>query len=360
MDQNLKNRLVGVAVICALAVIFLPMILDGEGVLKEQVEVSIPPQPLVTADAQFETRVIELHKGVAELPEPEDRFVDENSSVEAAKPAADPTPTVPDNTAQTASESKSDSSRQQQTKSVATIADDSTPRVGGESWVLQVGSFQDRQKALSQRDKLRQSRIAAVFIEQFSVDGKTSYRVRLGPFLSREQTRVAQNKIKAKHDIDGIIILVIIVLSALISLIRGFVKESISLVTWIAAGLLAFRYFSPMSQVFEPYIAAPMGRAPLGFGLIFVLTLIAGAIVNFIVSQLVSKTGLSGTDKALGVVFGGARGVLIVTVLVLLAGLTPVIESAWWQDSASVGFFEEIGDWLKSVIPDDAVDGINF
>ena len=90
-------------------------------------------------------------------------------------------------------------------KAVASAAPAPASSTGGQSWVLQVGSFQDRDKALSQRDKLRQSRIAAVFIEQFQVNNKTSYRVRLGPFLSRDQTRVAQNKIKAKHDIDGII-----------------------------------------------------------------------------------------------------------------------------------------------------------
>jgi len=78
-------------------------------------------------------------------------------------------------------------------------------RTGGDSWVLQVGSYQDRGKALAQRDKIRKSNIAAVFIEQFDADDKPSFRVRLGPFIDREKTRVAQNKIKAKHDIDGII-----------------------------------------------------------------------------------------------------------------------------------------------------------
>ena len=157
-----------------------------------------------------------------------------------------------------------------------------------------------------------------------------------------------------------LVILGVIALSALISLIRGFVKESISLITWIVAGVLAFRYFSPMADLLEPYITSPTVRGIAGFAILFVITLIAGAIVNFIMSQLVSKTGLSGTDKALGVVFGAARGVLIVTMVVLLASLTPMPEAGWWQDSAMVGFFQQLAEWVKGIIPADAVDKFSF
>ena len=157
-----------------------------------------------------------------------------------------------------------------------------------------------------------------------------------------------------------LLILGIIVLSALISLIRGFVKESISLISWIIAGVLAFRYFSPMSELLEPYVSAPMVRSITAFAILFVSTLLVGAIINFIMSQLVSKTGLSGTDKALGVVFGGARGVLIVTMVVLLASLTPMPDTQWWQDSAMVGFFQQLGEWVKGIIPANAVDKFGF
>jgi len=191
MDQNIKNRLVGMAVIFALAVIFLPMILDGSGVRKAKFEVVIPPQPVVSANPEFDQKIIELEASVEDLPELEARYVDEQSSenrierkteaeaettvsVAKAKPKPAPKPT-------------------------------SEPRVGGENWVLQVGSFQDRGKAMLQRDKLRKSNIAAVFIEQFNNNNKVSYRVRLGPFVDRDLTRIAQNKIRAKHNIDGII-----------------------------------------------------------------------------------------------------------------------------------------------------------
>ena len=157
-----------------------------------------------------------------------------------------------------------------------------------------------------------------------------------------------------------LLILGVIALSALISLIRGFVKESISLLSWIAAGIVAFRYFSPLAELLEPYLADPTIRSMAAFAVLFISTLIIGAIINFIMSQLVSKTGLSGTDKALGVVFGGARGVLIVTMIVLLASLTPMPEAQWWQDSAMVGFFQQLAEWVKGIIPADAVDSFSF
>ena len=191
MEQNIKNRLVGMAVIFALAVIFLPMILDGSGVRKAKFEVVIPAQPVVSANPEFDQKIIELEASVEDLPELEARYVDEQSSenrIERKTEAEAET---------TASVAKAKPKPKPMPKS--------EPRIGGENWVLQVGSFQDRSKAMLQRDKLRKSNIAAVFIEQFNNNNKVSYRVRLGPFVDRDLTRIAQNKIRAKHNIDGII-----------------------------------------------------------------------------------------------------------------------------------------------------------
>jgi len=208
MDQNIKNRLVGVVVIFALAVIFLPMILDGSGVRRDQHEVVIPPQPLVSANPEFEQKMIELQARVDALPDLESRFIDENSGEDnSGEEKIERSTTVDESPAVEATvESVVEPEPEKQAMSAPVQPEAETQsKVGGESWVLQVGSFQDRSKALAQRDKLRKSNIAAVFIEQFKNNNKSSYRVRLGPFLNRDQTRVAQNKIKAKHDIDGII-----------------------------------------------------------------------------------------------------------------------------------------------------------
>jgi DedD protein len=195
MDQNIKNRLVGIIVIFALAVIFLPMILDGSGVNREKLEVIIPPQPVVSANPEFEAKVIKLNQQTDEIPRLEPQFADEDSTENRIARETGANTAVPSE-----STDKAGAAPAQTENNLEPVA-----RTGGDSWVLQVGSFEDRGKALAQRDKIRKSNISAVFIEQFTKDGKSSYRVRLGPFISRDQTRVAQNKIKAKHDIDGII-----------------------------------------------------------------------------------------------------------------------------------------------------------
>ncbi len=148
-------------------------------------------------------------------------------------------------------------------------------------------------------------------------------------------------------------IIVIIVISALISLVRGFVKESISLASWLFAGFIALTYFVPLADLLEPYIESPTIRTGSSFAILFVSSLIVGAIINFMASQLVSQTGLSGTDKSLGVVFGTARGFLIVIILVLLAGLTPMPSEPWWQESTMIEYFTSMANWIKDILPED-------
>jgi membrane protein required for colicin V production len=157
-----------------------------------------------------------------------------------------------------------------------------------------------------------------------------------------------------------LIIIAIIVISALISLVRGFVKESISLASWIIAGFVALRYFTALADVLEPYIESPTIRNGTGFAILFVCSLIVGAIINFMVSQLVSKTGLSGTDKSLGVVFGAARGVMIVILGVMILGLTPMPSESWWKDSTMIEYFARIASWMKDILPDDVASRISL
>ncbi|WP_018952804.1 CvpA family protein [Thioalkalivibrio sulfidiphilus] len=149
------------------------------------------------------------------------------------------------------------------------------------------------------------------------------------------------------------VILGIIALSALISLFRGFVKEAISLATWVVAFWVSLSYASPLSGLLPASLEDPTLRVGIAFAVLFILTLILGGVINVLAGQMVKRTGLSGTDRSLGVVFGMARGLLVVAVLVLLAALTVLPQEPWWSDSLLLPHFERLAIWLRGFLSED-------
>lgn len=141
-------------------------------------------------------------------------------------------------------------------------------------------------------------------------------------------------------------ILAVIGLSAFISLVRGFVKEAVSLIVWISAFFVASSFYLNLSTLLTN-ISDQLLRNAASIAILFITTLILGALVNYIIGQLVSKTGLSGTDRVLGVVFGALRGVLIIAaVLFFMDAFTPASSSTWWQKSQLVPEFTLIVEWF--------------
>nr|WP_245399277.1 CvpA family protein [Pseudomonas syringae] len=142
----------------------------------------------------------------------------------------------------------------------------------------------------------------------------------------------------------------IVAISALISLKRGFVKEALSLTTWIIAGVVAWMFGAGLSLYLVNYIDTPSARVIASCTILFVATLLVGAMVNFLIGELIRVTGLSGTDRFLGMVFGAARGGLLVVVAVGLLSLGPVQQDQWWQQSRLVPQFLMVADWSKNLI----------
>ncbi|WPO98719.1 CvpA family protein [Pseudomonas sp. HR96] len=145
-------------------------------------------------------------------------------------------------------------------------------------------------------------------------------------------------------------IIAIIAISALISLSRGFVKEALSLVTWIVAGAVAWMFGGGLAPYFDNYIQTPSARVIAGCAVLFVATLLVGALVNYLIGELIRVTGLSGTDRFLGMVFGAARGGLLVVVAAGLLSLGPVQQDLWWQQSALLPKFLLVADWSKNLV----------
>lgn len=155
-------------------------------------------------------------------------------------------------------------------------------------------------------------------------------------------------------------ILGVVGLSALISVVRGFIKEALSLIGWIAAIWIGLAFSEDLGALMEGKISVPSVRIALAFSALFVATLFLTGLVIYLVDLLVKKTGLTGTDRMLGVLFGVARGVIIVGILVLLAGLTPIPNDPWWRESVLVPHFERLAIEIRGLLPADIAQHFEF
>ena len=156
------------------------------------------------------------------------------------------------------------------------------------------------------------------------------------------------------------LIVIIIALSMLIGLWRGLLREVISLATWIAAFAIAFLFAEDGATHLMPYIDVPSLRAAAAFGGLFLATLLLGGLVGILASYLVDYTGLTGTDRVLGMVFGLGRGAIMIAILVLAAGLTPMPRDPWWQQSLLVPHFQDTALWLRGLLPPDLAQNFRF
>lgn len=138
----------------------------------------------------------------------------------------------------------------------------------------------------------------------------------------------------------------IIVFSALVSLVRGFVKEALSLISWICAFFVASRFYTDISGYFT-YFHDEFARNATAIAILFIATLLVCAVINYIISELVQKTGLSGTDRVLGIFFGILRGILLTAaVLFFVDTFTPLAKSVAWQESILIPHFHFIVRWF--------------
>jgi len=142
-------------------------------------------------------------------------------------------------------------------------------------------------------------------------------------------------------------ILIVIGLSAGISLLRGFVREALSLAGWILAFFIAKTFYLEFSNLLEAHIETPSLRYAVSWVALFVLTLTVSGLVNYILSQLIEKAGLSGMDRVMGMAFGALRGVLLTSLaVILLKEFTAVSQDRWWRSSELIPHVELIGNWF--------------
>jgi len=155
-------------------------------------------------------------------------------------------------------------------------------------------------------------------------------------------------------------ILGLIGISLIIGLVRGFVKEAFSLAMWVVAIWVGLNFSREFSGFLTSMISLPSARIAAAFAILFFLTLIVGGVIGFLLGELVKRTGLSGSDRFAGMLFGIVRGMVVVAVCVMLAGLTPLPEDSWWKESVLIPPFQSLAVWLRDLMPSGMAGYVNY
>lgn len=143
------------------------------------------------------------------------------------------------------------------------------------------------------------------------------------------------------------VIAAVVGISTLISLKRGFVREALSLAIWLAAIFVSLVFNREMQALLQDFIEAPSVRQVAAFAALFLAVLVTGGMLSYLVSTLVKATGLTGTDRVLGLVFGFVRGVLVVlVVLMVLPAVVPIEQDLWYRQSLLVPKVMMLESWF--------------
>ncbi len=148
------------------------------------------------------------------------------------------------------------------------------------------------------------------------------------------------------------LILAILGVSMLASLLRGLVSEVMSLAIWALALWISATTSGAFAGSFLIGIEQPAVRLGTAYIAIFLLILVLGGMLNWVIRRVITKTGLSGTDRWLGALFGFTRGLLIVFSAVIFAGFTAIPKQPIWQESALLPSVQTAARGLSQYLPE--------
>lgn len=149
-----------------------------------------------------------------------------------------------------------------------------------------------------------------------------------------------------------VVVLVVLGLSVLLGVMRGIVKEVMAIVSWVIAFVIA-RQFARAAAAWMPPVLEPEPlRHAAGFVAVMCGALLLLWLVTHFAAQLVKASGLSGADRGLGALFGFARGVVIVSVVVLVAGLSEAPRQPGWRNAWLSAPFESLALSARAFLPE--------
>lgn len=153
--------------------------------------------------------------------------------------------------------------------------------------------------------------------------------------------------------LDGLV-LVVILISALLAMLRGFVREVLSIASWVAAAAAAYLFYDDLLPLVRQYVSNEYVSLGIAIGGIFFVTLIIVSIITMKISDFVIDSKIGILDRTLGFVFGAARGLLLIVVAMLFFNflVPPAQQPAWVAQARSKPMLDNLGTQLVAALPD--------
>lgn len=156
-------------------------------------------------------------------------------------------------------------------------------------------------------------------------------------------------------------IIAILSASVLLGAWRGMVSEVMSLGAWVVAFLVAREWGEQVgTQLLAPYVTVAFWQIAGGWILLFVASILAVSIFKALARKTLHAIGLGFFDRTLGMIFGAARGVLLILLLVAIGGMTSLPDEPWWRQARLAPLAERGVIYIKPWLPDDLAKHIAY
>lgn len=151
-----------------------------------------------------------------------------------------------------------------------------------------------------------------------------------------------------------LILLVVMLISGLLAMIRGFMREVLSIAAWLIAAIVTLWAYPRLYPMAHTYFSSKMVAIGITVGAVFLLTLLVVSILTVKISDMVLDSRVGALDRTLGFLFGLGRGLIIVVVaFVFFSWLVPDrSQPTWVREAKSKVVLQSTGEWLKSLLPD--------
>jgi membrane protein required for colicin V production len=150
-----------------------------------------------------------------------------------------------------------------------------------------------------------------------------------------------------------IVVIVVVLISAVLAMVRGFVREVLSVASWVAAAVAAYLLYKPLVPLVKPYIDNDTVAIIVAAAAIFFISLIVASYITMRISDFVIDSKVGALDRALGFVFGAARGLLLIVIALLFFEWLVAKPPAWVAEARTRPMLESLGEKLMAALPQD-------